>query len=549
VSDGAPDWLEAYVDGYRRVGGLLMSIRRRGERAKSYVKILVAASESLTSHAPSAIAAPSAEHAIRLGQIAGMASAVRVVIDQGSFNSNLTASAPFHDRLAERSALRAGELAPGLMAASDGEMRTLLWNGTVSELQAKEPVGNDPNNKWFIDPADKIQHAAQLLAELNASARRRSPEAHLARAEALDRQIAATPAHQQANRTAHAFAVHYLTKVYGQGDNGVRSAMLRFVATHPSHERATLQASKVAALFSDGPAHGARMALLDRIIILLGPGRGDSPISEAFARDSALVLLLLDDDVTEAGSSTGITTPVDSAHSPTTDGPEQSSSDASRARDLGTGVTDLISEISQQADRAIAAAAADRADRYERAMDAGLLTEAVAIVRDAVVDDDHDQAWMLLGDIARRHPEAEPAGLVTVAPNVLGAVSLDSEDYFDDPGAGCFTVLSPQPAKAAAAVTPVLERLLNVDDQGIEYADSEIPRTAGGYTPNYLHDLLWCDRGVQIILDTKGSMSAPMARGMLTIITGALIHNLVPAVVTGHIPALEPRMTPWKNED
>jgi hypothetical protein len=170
-------------------------------------------------------------------------------------------------------------------------------------------------------------------------------------------------------------------------------------------------------------------------------------------------------------------------------------------------------------------------------------------VRDAAADDDHEQAWSLLQDIARRHPDADPGDLVTVAPDVLGPVALDSDGDFDGPGAGCFTVLSPAPAEAAAAIARVAPRLLNVDDRGIEHSDSEIARTSGAYTPNYLHDIVWCDRGAKVTLDTKGSMSAPMGRTMVAILTHALVDDRVPALVTGWIPALDDPMTRWDSVD
>jgi hypothetical protein len=188
-------------------------------------------------------------------------------------------------------------------------------------------------------------------------------------------------------------------------------------------------------------------------------------------------------------------------------------------------------------------------DRYQRAIDPDSLADTLAIVRDATVDDDHEQAWLLLGDIARRHPDADPHDLVTVAPDVLGPIDLDSDEDFDGPEAGCFTILSPAPADAAAALARVARRLLNVDDQGIEHDDSEIARAADSYTPNYVHDIVWCDRAAQVTLDTKGSISAPMARTMIAIITDALVDQKAPALVTGWIPALDPLMTRWGSDD
>jgi hypothetical protein len=70
-------------------------------------------------------------------------------------------------------------------------------------------------------------------------------------------------------------------------------------------------------------------------------------------------------------------------------------------------------------------------------------------------------------------------------------------------------------------------RLLNVDDRGTEHADSDSAATSGAYTPNFLEDIAWCDRGARVALDTKGSISAPMARTMVAILSEALVENRV----------------------
>jgi hypothetical protein len=443
------------------------------------------------------------------------------------------------------------------MAASDGEMGTLLGEGAAPELQAALEADRVPDAEWLVQPAYRIDHAAAFLAELNAAARPRPAAVHQARAEALDQQIASTYPVPSAHIGAHAFAVHELTGFYGPGGDAVRTTMLRFVATHPPHERATLQASKVAALLSDALGRRARMALLDFIIVALGPTDRDPSIPMRLARDSALVLLLLDGDAVAPGDQTNVAMPiaVERPAGPSAQSPEHGPDHAAPVNrgdavgDANTRGTDAIAAIVAEAESAIVAGVAERQARYERAVDAGGLADALAIVRDAAADDDHEQAWSLLQDIARRHPEADPGDLVTVAPDVMGPVALDSDGAFDAPGAGCFTVLSPAPADAAAAMVRVGPRLLNVDDRGIEHPDIDTANTSGAYTPNYLHDIAWCDRGVRVMLDTKGSMSAPMGRTMVGIITRALVDDRVPALLTGWIPALDARMTRWKSDD
>ena len=443
------------------------------------------------------------------------------------------------------------------MEASDGEMRRLLHGGTVPELQAGVEAGRTADAHWLVQPAYRIDHGAAFLAELNAAARPRPGAAHQARAEALDREIASTHPSQSAHISAHAWAVHYLTGIHGAGETALRRTMLGFVAAHPCHERATLQASKIAALLSDALGAPARMSLLDEMLLQLYPTDTDPSVRMRLARDNALVLLLLDADAVEPGDRTAVAKPVavdkagGSSSQPPERGPgrETPANGGDAADDPGVGGADWIAEIAGKAEGAIVAAAAERRARYQRAVDAGSLADALAIVRDAAVDDDAEQACSLLQDIAHRHPDAGAGDLVTVASNVLGPVALDRDEVFDGPGAGCFTVLSPAPADAAAAIARAAPRLLNVDDRGIEHPDSDTADTSGAYTPNYLHDILWCDRGAQVTLDTKGTMSAPMARTMVAILTHALVEDRVPALVTGWIPALDDSMTRWDNDD
>ncbi|HEX6457279.1 MAG TPA: hypothetical protein VF032_00055 [Thermoleophilaceae bacterium] len=543
------DWHRAYVESYNRVAGMLMGIRRRGERDNACLKVLVNAATSLTSSAPEAIGAPSAARATSLAEVAGAAWAAREVISRGNVNVDWSPDSGFVARLAQRSAAWGGQLAPALMAASDGEMKTLLYEGAVPELEAAVEAGRHADAAWLVQPAFKIDNAGAFLAELNAAGRPRPPAVHEARARTLDAQIATAVPHSSAHISAHAFAVHDLTGIYGPGEESVRKTMLGFVATNPPGDRATLQASKVAALLSDALGQRARMALLDHILILLGPSDGDPAVRTALARDSALVLLMLEvpavepDDRTDVSMSTAGTDTTSRSRSP-----ETPFNGGDATNDTNQRGTDAIAEIAAEAERTILAAAAERQARYQRTVDAGSLAGALAIVRDAAAADDHEQAWALLQDIASRHRDADPADLVTVAQDVLGPVPLDSDADFDGPGAGCFTVLSPVPAQAAAAIARVAPRLLNVDDRGIEHPDSDAAGASGAYTPNYLHDIRWCDRAAQVALDTKGAISAPMGRTMVAILTDALVDDRVPALITGWIPTLDDAMARWDGE-
>jgi hypothetical protein len=131
------DWVRAYVESHHRVAGMLMGIRRRGERANACLKVLVNAAASLTSLAPEAISAPSAGHASSLAEIAGAAWAARGVISGQHVNLGMSPDPGFVAWLARRSSARGGQLAPALMAASDGEMKTLLYE---ARCRSSEPV-------------------------------------------------------------------------------------------------------------------------------------------------------------------------------------------------------------------------------------------------------------------------------------------------------------------------------------------------------------------------------------------------------------------------
>jgi hypothetical protein len=550
-------WPEAYVDGYRRAGGMLMGVRRRGERITACLKVLLHAAQSLGARAPTSISAPSAEHSVALAEIAGTASAVRAVADQGRVNLEWTADASWLAAMAKRSFPWAGSLAPRLMAASDGDLGPLLFEAAVPKLQAAAQAG-PPDPAWLVQPAFRIDHAAVFLAELNAAAQGRPDAVHEARAERLNQRMSSTYPEESARVSAHAFAIHYLTGIYGHGTGvtAVRETMLRFIAAHPPEERAALRASRVAALLSDAFGARAEMALLDFILLLLGPKQTGNPsVQLELARDSALVLLLLDTDADQLYEPATVAVPVpqrrSAPSSPQTGRGQHPFAPADNEVTGAAGIdsSDAIAEIAREAERAIATAVAERRARYQQAVDADSLTDALVVVRDAAAGDDHEQVWRLLQDIARRYPDANPADLVTVAPNVLGGVALDGDEHFDGPGAGCFTALSSAPLDAAAAIARITGRLMNVDDKGIEHADSATARDSGAYTPNTIHEITTSDFGAQVSLDTKGWMPAPMARTMLAVITQSLIDDRVPALITGWIPALDPEMTPWNPQD
>ena len=146
---------------------------------------------------------------------------------------------------------------------------------------------------------------------------------------------------------------------------------------------------------------------------------------------------------------------------------------------------------------------------------------------------------------------------VSIAPDVAGpAWADDGSGNFDWSGAGVFTVIADDPARAAAALSRVAGALMLVDEHGTVYADieeleavverySEEGRWDIPYTPNFVFDVRWCQFGAEVTVDTKGTMTAAMARSMAELIAGALREDGVAAHVTGWRPALGTLMTAW----
>ena len=131
---------------------------------------------------------------------------------------------------------------------------------------------------------------------------------------------------------------------------------------------------------------------------------------------------------------------------------------------------------------------------------------------------------------------AEAPALVTVAPDALGPdLPLDGDGHAEMGGDVYFTVISPDPAGAAAAFARARARLGDVDERGVVMSDEE--RDEAGiawdeyYTPNWVSDVECCDVGARLRVDTKGVMWAAMGRSMLQLLSDALIQDRIP----GHL--------------
>jgi hypothetical protein len=138
---------------------------------------------------------------------------------------------------------------------------------------------------------------------------------------------------------------------------------------------------------------------------------------------------------------------------------------------------------------------------------------------------------------------------VTVAPEVLGKdIALDGDDAGDPVGAGAFTVITPSIDRAAAALTRVAPRLMDVDEHGNVVAPGEVP-TDEAYTPNFVFDPEVCHFGAMVKLDTKGVMWSAMGRTMVGMIVDALVADGIPAHITGYRADLRGEWRVWQPPD
>ncbi|HEX8054759.1 MAG TPA: hypothetical protein VF517_17360 [Thermoleophilaceae bacterium] len=131
-----------------------------------------------------------------------------------------------------------------------------------------------------------------------------------------------------------------------------------------------------------------------------------------------------------------------------------------------------------------------------------------ALVRLAVREGDAATARWLLQDAERRYPDAPARALISVAPDVLGPrLRLDGEspEFDEHPGTGTFTVITPHAQRAAAALGPVLPRLLHVDERGtvMSWEEREGTEHEEVYTPNHVFDAEWSEHGARVSLDRR----------------------------------------------
>lgn len=205
---------------------------------------------------------------------------------------------------------------------------------------------------------------------------------------------------------------------------------------------------------------------------------------------------------------------------------------------------------------AAVAAARDelRRDRLslERAANEGDIDAVNGLARLCVGLQDYDAAQRGLAAAAERFADTASARLVSVAPDLLGpGLELGGDGAGDtDGGADAeFTVISPSPDRAAAALGRIAYRLSDVDEHGVEMSFEDRLRhgldRSEAYTANYVSDVEIAAAGARLRLDTKGAMWSAMGTTIVAILTDALSTDRVPAHIVGMCPDLAAAFETW----
>jgi hypothetical protein len=219
--------------------------------------------------------------------------------------------------------------------------------------------------------------------------------------------------------------------------------------------------------------------------------------------------------------------------------------DAQALFEQGTRLEAQASQVLAQAQEAAGQLTAEARRLFDTSARGGSLDGMLALARLAVADGaSFGWAQNLLAEVARRLAHLPGRAAVIVAPDVLGPnLRLDDSDSEDerDP---VFTVVSPDPERAAETLDRVSGELMCVDEHGragVDRSDGE------SYTPNYAAPVMIGAFGAQLRLDTKGWMSSKMGRTMTELVANALVTDGVPAVLAGDVENLENYFAPWEH--
>jgi hypothetical protein len=102
-----------------------------------------------------------------------------------------------------------------------------------------------------------------------------------------------------------------------------------------------------------------------------------------------------------------------------------------------------------------------------RAATLGSLQALNELVRLCAAERNINEAYWLLMNAVHLDPDLAQEQLVSVAPDIAGpAWARDADGNYDWPGAGVFTVIAADSARAAATLDRIAEKLMLVDEHG-----------------------------------------------------------------------------------
>lgn len=189
-------------------------------------------------------------------------------------------------------------------------------------------------------------------------------------------------------------------------------------------------------------------------------------------------------------------------------------------------------------------------DEVDSAVESQSLETLKERVRLHVTAGEYQEAAAVLRAVGQRFPQEAAVDLVSVAPDVLGPdLRLDGSGQALVPGYVEFTVITPDPEQAAAALSRVRGELYDVDERGeVMSADDRIEAGIEDsyYTPNWVSEVVISPVGPKVMLDTKNAMWAPMGRSMIGILRKVLAEDRIVAYIVGTLPDLEDAFEEWE---
>jgi hypothetical protein len=107
-----------------------------------------------------------------------------------------------------------------------------------------------------------------------------------------------------------------------------------------------------------------------------------------------------------------------------------------------------------------------------------------------------------------------------------------------------FLVRSPEPTRAAEALTAARERFMRITEQGEEVDNLEAAYAANVYTPNAVRGPFAIGEDPCLRVNTAGYLWAPMGQTMLAVLVEELERLNIDALITGVVGF--PAEKPWQ---